>query len=304
MATWDGFKRMFRRKRDLPEGLWMKCEDCGSLIYRKEVEQNHRVCPECAFHFTLPARDRIQLLVDPDSFEELWPDLAPSDPLNFVALSSYKDKIAEAQKATGLKDAIVTGRAKLAGHDILIGVTDSRFLMGSMGSVVGEKVTRTFETAREQGVPVVFVSGSGGGARMYEGMLSLMQMAKTSAAIARFQDAGGFYVSVLTHPTMAGVMASFASLGDLTVAEPRALIGFTGPRVIQETIKQELPEGFQTSEFLLDHGFLDRIVERKAMREELAMILEYARHCRPAVPAAAVDRHEPFELESGIWGGT
>jgi len=304
MATWDGFKRMFRRKRDLPEGLWMKCDDCGSLIYRKEVEQNHRVCPECAFHFTLPARDRIQLLVDPDSFEELWPDLAPADPLSFVALSSYKDKIEEAQKATGLKDAIVTGRAKLDGHDILIGVTDSRFLMGSMGSVVGEKVARTFETARDLGVPVVFVSGSGGGARMYEGMLSLMQMAKTSAAIARYQDAGGFYISVLTHPTMAGVMASFASLGDLTVAEPRALIGFTGPRVIQETIKQDLPEGFQTSEFLLDHGFLDRIVERKTMRAELAMILGYATRLRPAVPVAAAARHEPFELESGIWGGT
>jgi acetyl-CoA carboxylase carboxyl transferase subunit beta len=294
---------MFRRKRDLPEGLWMKCDDCGSLIYRKEVEQNQRVCPECAFHFTLPARDRIQLLVDPDSFEELWPDLAPSDPLNFKALAAYKDKIVEAQKATGLKDAIVTGRAKLEGHDILVGVTDSRFLMGSMGSVVGEKVTRTFETAKELGVPVVFVSGSGGGARMYEGMLSLMQMAKTSAAIARFQDAGGFYISVLTHPTMAGVMASFASLGDLTVAEPRALIGFTGPRVIQETIKQDLPEGFQTSEFLLDHGFLDRIVERKAMRAELAMILQYASHRRPAVAAAAA-RPDLFDLGSGTWSGT
>ncbi len=278
MATWDGFKRMFRRKRDLPEGLWMKCEGCGSLIYRKEVEQNHRVCPECQFHFTLPAMDRIRLLVDPDSFEEMWADLAPCDPLNFVALASYKDKIAEAQKATGLKDAIVTGRARLAGYDVMIGVTDSRFLMGSMGSVVGEKVARTFETARDLGVPVIFVSGSGGGARMYEGMLSLMQMAKTSAAIARYQEAGGFFVSVLTHPTMAGVMASFASLGDLLVAEPRALIGFTGPRVIQETIKQDLPEGFQTSEFLLVHGFLDRIIERKGLRAELGLLLDYACH--------------------------
>jgi acetyl-CoA carboxylase carboxyl transferase subunit beta len=297
MASWDGIKRMFRRKRDLPEGLWMKCDGCGSLIYRKEVEQNHRVCPECAFHFTLPAMDRIRLLVDPDSFEEMWCDLASTDPLGFVALSSYKDKIAEAQKLTGLKDAIVTGRAKLLGHDIMIGVTDSRFIMGSMGSVVGEKVTRTFEAGRDLGLPVIFVSGSGGGARMYEGTLSLMQMAKTSAAIARYQDAGGFYISVLTHPTMAGVMASFASLGDLVVAEPRALIGFTGPRVIQETIKQDLPDGFQTSEFLLDHGFLDRIIERKTMRAELAMFLDYARNRAPVASDAALARRDACEVD-------
>jgi acetyl-CoA carboxylase carboxyl transferase subunit beta len=297
MASWDGFKRMFRRKQDLPEGLWMKCDDCGSLIYRKEVEQNHHVCPECAFHFTLPAMDRVRLLVDPGSFEEMWNDLEPIDPLGFVALSAYKDKLQEAQKLTGLKDAIVTGRAKLLGHDIMIGVTDSRFIMGSMGSVVGEKVTRTFEKGRELGIPVVFISGSGGGARMYEGMLSLMQMAKTSAAIARYQDAGGFYISVLTHPTMAGVMASFASLGDLTVAEPRALIGFTGPRVIQETIKQDLPEGFQTSEFLLDHGFLDRIVERKNLRTELAMFLEYARNRAPVVSDGVHAQNVAYEVD-------
>ncbi len=301
MATWDGLKRMFRRKRDLPEGLWMKCEGCGSLIYRKEVEQNHSVCSECQFHFTLPAMDRIRLLVDPDTFEEQWADLAPCDPLNFVALAAYRQKVEEAQKATGLKDAIVTGRARLAGHEIMIGVTDSRFLMGSMGSVVGEKVTRTFEAAREQGVPVVFVSGSGGGARMYEGMLSLMQMAKTSAAIARYQAAGGFFISVLTHPTMAGVMASFASLGDLMVAEPRALIGFTGPRVIQETIKQELPEGFQTSEFLLEHGFLDRIIERKTMPAELGVLLDYATHRRRS-DAAVLARREISE--AGFVDGT
>jgi len=296
MTTWDGFKRMFRRKRDLPEGLWMKCDGCGSLIYRKEVEQNQRVCPECQYHFTLPAMDRIRLLVDPDSFEELWPGLAPCDPLGFVALAAYKDKVAEAQQATGLKDAIVTGRARLLGHEILIGVTDSRFLMGSMGSVVGEKVARTFEEGRRRGVPVIFVSGSGGGARMYEGMLSLMQMAKTSAAIARYQDAGGFYISVLTHPTMAGVMASFASLGDLVVAEPRALIGFTGPRVIQETIKQDLPEGFQTSEFLLEHGFLDRIIERKCLREELGRLLDYAEG-RRVLADPVLARQASAELE-------
>jgi acetyl-CoA carboxylase carboxyl transferase subunit beta len=274
MATWDGFKRMFRRKRDLPEGLWMKCDDCGSLLYRKEVEERLLVCPECNYHFTLSAPERIRLLVDPGSFEELWTDLSPVDPLNFTAVSSYRDKLAEAQRVTGLKDAIVVGRARLAEHDVMIGVTDSRFIMGSMGSVVGEKVARMFERARELGVPAILVSGSGGGARMYEGALSLMQMAKTSAAVARYQEAGGLYISVLTHPTMAGVMASFASLGDLMIAEPRALIGFTGPRVIQQTIKQELPEGFQTSEFLLDHGFLDRIVERKNLRAELAAFLD------------------------------
>jgi acetyl-CoA carboxylase carboxyl transferase subunit beta len=295
MAAWDGLKRMFRRKRDVPEGLWMKCEGCGSLLYRKEVLDHLHVCPECNFHFTLPAMDRIQLLVDEGSFEEKWGDLAPTDPLGFVALVTYKEKLEEAQKLTGLRDAIVVGRARLAGHAIMIGVTDSRFIMGSMGSVVGEKVARTFEHAREAGLPVVFVSGSGGGARMYEGMLSLMQMAKTSAAIARYQQDGGFFISVLTHPTMAGVMASFASLGDLVVAEPRALIGFTGPRVIQETIKQELPEGFQTSEFLLDHGFLDRIVERRNLRSELATLLDYARH-RAAPPTGAF-------VESGMAEG-
>lgn len=274
--AWDQYKKFsFRRKTDMPEGLWMKCEGCQNLIYKKVVEERLRTCPECNMHFTLSGRERIELLIDSGTFEECWENISPVDALEFVAVSPYTKKIAEAQAETGLRDAAITGVGSLHGTRIMFAVTDSRFIMGSMGSVVGEKLTRSIERATEERIPLIIVSGSGGGARMYEGSLSLMQMAKTSSALARYDDAGGLFISVLTHPTMAGVMASFASLGDIIVAEPGALIGFTGPRVIEQTIRQELPPGFQRSEFLLKHGFLDRIIDRKQMKDELARLLTY-----------------------------
>lgn len=275
--AWEGIKKLVGRsqKKDMPKGLWTKCRDCGAMVFRKEMESRKRVCPECNYHYPMTSRERIDLCCDPGSFEELWGDLKPSDPLNFVALSSYQDKLKEAQEITGMNDALLIGRGAIEDRPVIFGVTDSRFIMGSMGSVVGEKIARGFELGIKEKRPVILVSGSGGGARMYEGALSLMQMAKTAAAIARFSDAKGAFISVLTNPTMAGVMASFASLGDVILAEPKALIGFTGPRVIMETIKQQLPEGFQTSEFLLEHGFLDRIVNREDLRKELSELLNY-----------------------------
>lgn len=263
------------RKRDLPGGLWMKCRGCTGLVYKKEVENRNMVCPECNYHYTLTPEQRIGLMTDDNSFREMWTGLAPLDPLEFKGVSTYKDKIAQAQKETGRKDAAIVGTAKIDGKDVVFGMTDSRFLMGSMGSVVGEKVARAMELGAKERIPVIIVSGSGGGARMYEGCLSLMQMAKTSAAIARLDQQGGLFISVLTNPTMAGVMASFAALGDVVIAEPGALIGFTGPRVIEQTIRQSLPAGFQTSEFLLEHGFLDMVVHRQKLKEQIAAILGY-----------------------------
>ncbi|MBI2898908.1 MAG: acetyl-CoA carboxylase carboxyltransferase subunit beta [Planctomycetes bacterium] len=273
--AFEKIKRFLGRKKELPGGLWIKCPDCASTIYRKEVEERLMVCPQCYYHFTIPPEQRIAQILDAGSFLEMWTNLEPVDALHFEGVTSYRQKIAAAQKATGQRDACVAGTGKLAGRDVVFGLTDSRFMMGSMGSVVGEKIARVFELASERKLPVVFVSGSGGGARMYEGCLSLMQMAKTSAAVARFGERGGLYISILTNPTMAGVMASFAALGDVTIAEPKALIGFTGPRVIEQTIKQALPKGFQTSEFLLDHGFLDMIVERRRLKDEVARLLGY-----------------------------
>lgn len=274
--SWNGLKRFgFGRKKEIPDGLFVKCEECEILIYKKTLEERFKVCPHCNYHFTMSAGERIDLLIDKDTFTEIYADMMPADPLEFKAIATYREKLQEMQLATGLKDAVVLGTGRVNGIDIVIGVTDSRFLMGSMGSVVGEKITRGVELAGDTKRPLVLVSGSGGGARMYEGTLSLLQMAKTSAAIGRFSRAGGLYVSILTNPTMGGVMASFAALGDIIIAEPKALIGFTGPRVIQETIKQELPHGFQRSEFLLKHGFIDRIVSRENLKTELARILEY-----------------------------
>lgn len=273
---WDGLRRfVFHRRRAMPDGQWIRCNSCKNLVDKKAVAERLRVCPECNFHFSISSQERIKLLLDEGTFEEYWSDLAPSDPLNFKALASYKEKIAAAQKQTGLKDAAVVGQGKLKNHDIIFGVTDSRFMMGSMGSVVGEKVTRAAEKARELRIPLVIVSGSGGGARMYEGCISLMQMAKTSAALALLSEAGVLFISVLTHPTMGGVMASFAALGDVIIAEPKCLIGFTGPRIIAQTIKQELPEGFQTSEFFLEHGLVDKIVSRPDLKTELARVIKY-----------------------------
>ncbi|HKS16765.1 MAG TPA: acetyl-CoA carboxylase, carboxyltransferase subunit beta [Planctomycetota bacterium] len=273
--AFEKIKKFISRKKDLPDGLWTKCESCQGMIYKKELEEKKLVCPQCGYHFTMSPQERIDLLLDPGSFTRMWTNLEPVDALGFEGVTSYKKKLHAAQTETGEKDAVWAGPGRIDGRPLVFGLTDSRFMMGSMGSVVGETIARAFEYALERSLPLVFVSGSGGGARMYEGALSLMQMAKTSAAISRFSDAGGLYLSVLTNPTMAGVMASFAALGDVTIAEPRALIGFTGPRVIEQTIRQELPKGFQTSEFLLEHGFIDLIVERQKLRPEVARLIDY-----------------------------
>jgi acetyl-CoA carboxylase carboxyl transferase subunit beta len=263
------------KKKEIPEGLWTKCEECSETLYNKTLEENFKVCPKCNYHFTLTAYERIQLLLDKDTFQESDKDMVSADPLNFKGPKTYIDKLAQDQQATGLSDAVVTGAGLIEGARVNIAVTDSRFIMGSMGSVVGEKITRTIESATKNKLPVVIVSGSGGGARMYEGMFSLMQMAKTSAALAYHHKAKLLFISVLTNPTMAGVMASFAALGDVTIAELRALIGFTGPRVIEQTMRGKLPPGFQRSEFLLEHGMIDMIVHRKNLKNTLAGLLGY-----------------------------
>lgn len=273
--AFEKIKKFISRKKEIPGDLWMKCPDCKGMIFKKEVDERKKVCTECQYHFTITPQERLDLMADAGTFQELWTDLESVDALKFEGEVSYKKKLAAAEKETGQKDACVVGTAKISGRDSVIGMTDSRFMMGSMGSVLGEKVTRAFELAAEKKLPVVFISGSGGGARMFEGCLSLMQMAKTSAAIARHSEAGGLFISILTNPTMGGVMASFAALGDVILAEPKALIGFAGPRVIEQTIKQELPKGFQTSEFLLEHGFIDMIVDRRKMKEEVARLLSY-----------------------------
>jgi acetyl-CoA carboxylase carboxyl transferase subunit beta len=264
-----------RRKRGVPEGLWLRCDSCGATVFRKQVEQGLWLCPECSHHFYVPAKARIQQLLDSDSFEEWFSNLAPKDPLEFVDKRPYRDRLVEEQKKTGLMDACVVGRGYLRGRPLVFGLTDSAFIMGSMGSVVGEKLTRAIEEATRSRLPLVIISGSGGGARMHEGIYSLMQMGKVSAALARYHEAGGLFISVLTNPTMGGVAASFASLGDIVIAEPKALIGFAGPRVVKSTVKQPLPPGFQTSEFLLEHGFVDRIVERPELRPEISRMIDY-----------------------------
>lgn len=264
------------KKKDIPDGLWTKCEGCGQPIYNKTLEENFKVCPKCNFHCVLGARERINLLIDQDTFQEHEEQMSPADPLDFKGpKSSYVEKIANDQDTTGLREAALIGEGLLDAKKIIIGITDSRFIMGSMGSVVGEKITRAIEMATHQELPLIIVSGSGGGARMQEGMFSLMQMAKTSAALSRHHKADLPYISVLTNPTMAGVMASFAGLGDIIIAEPRALIGFTGPRVIEQTIRQKLPEGFQRSEFLFEHGLIDMIVHRKNLKATLSQLLDY-----------------------------
>ncbi len=261
-------------KRDVPEGLWMKCKGCGVVIYKSKVEENHHVCPQCRYHYSLTAQQRIHLLTDTGSFQEIDADLTSVDVLDFAGDGVYGEKLTASTKKTGMKDAIVCGKAKLAGRPYALGVMDFRFLGASMGSVVGEKVTRLVELATEQRLPLVIVTASGG-ARMYEGMLSLMQMAKTSGALAAFDRAGLPYIVIMTHPTTAGVSASFASLGDVILAEPGALIGFAGPRVIKQTTQSELPEGFQTAEFLMTHGFIDRVVDRAELKRELGLLLDY-----------------------------
>ena len=265
----------FRKKKDMPDGLWTRCDGCKGMVYKKTVEERMYVCPECNYHLRVFSRDRLKLLLDENSFEEMWGNMVPCDPLNFKDRITYPERIAAEQQKTGLKEAAIVGKGKINGKEVMIGITDSSFIMGSMGSVVGEKIARLTEKATELRLPLIIISGSGGGARMQEGVFSLMQMAKTSAAIARFQEAGGLYISILTDPSLGGVMASFASLADVMIAEPKALIGFAGPRVIQETIKCALPKGFQTSEFLLEHGFLDMIVHRQDMKKELSRLIDY-----------------------------
>ena len=263
------------RKRTIPDGIWSKCPECSSPTYTKSLKDNNNVCPNCSYHFPLNALERVELLMDEGSFEEQDSQMTSKDPLEFKGPKTYKEKLEADQKITGLKDAVITGVGKIEGKPAAIAVTDSRFIMGSMGSVVGERITRVIEYAIKKKIPVIIVSGSGGGARMYEGMFSLMQMAKTCSALAKHKDAGLLYISILTDPTMGGIMASFAGVGDIIMAEPKALIGFAGPRVIEQTIRQKLPAGFQRSEFLLAHGLIDMIVERKDMKSTLSRIIGY-----------------------------
>ena len=274
MAWFDDLKtpriktQVSQRTSKVPEGLWIKCQQCGEILQTKVLKDNYQVCPECSLHFRMSAAERIALLTDEGSFDEYAEDLVSTDPLEFDDLKPYKVRLRAAASTTGIRDAFVAGKARLGGLPYHLGVFEFKFMGGSMGVVVGEKVTRVFESALEEKLPAVIVSASGG-ARMQEGILSLMQMAKTSALISRLRDQGIPYLSILTDPTTGGVAASFAMLGDLIFAEPRALIGFAGPRVIQQTIRQSLPEGFQRSEFLLEHGFVDRIVSRKELASEL-----------------------------------
>jgi acetyl-CoA carboxylase carboxyl transferase subunit beta len=264
-----------RPKRGVPEGLWQRCPGCQHIIFRKEAEKRLGVCPDCDYHFYVAARDRVRQVLDEGTFEEWDANLKPTDPLGFADKKAYAERLREEQRRTGLSDAALTGTGMVRARRVAFGVTDSAFIMGSMGSVVGERLARLVERATEHRLPLIIISGSGGGARMHEGILSLMQMAKVSAALARFDQSGGLFISVLTNPTMGGVAASFASLGDVVFAEPKALIGFAGPRTIKATIRIELPKGFQTSEFLLEHGFVDRIVPRSKLKSEVARTIDY-----------------------------
>ena len=263
-----------RGKSNVPEGLWTKCPACGEVVTKAELEQNLQVCPKCDHHLTLGAAERIKSLVDEGSFKERDADLLSVDSLKFRGVATYQERLETYRKKTGLKDAVITGDAKIDGHPVGLAVMDFNFIAATMGSVVGEKITRIIERATKNKWPVIIISASGG-ARMYEGMLSLMQMAKTSGALARHAEVKLPYISILTNPTTAGVMASYASLGDLIIAEPKCMIGFAGPRVIRETTHQELPKGFQTAEFLQDHGLVDMIVPRHRMREVLAQLLGF-----------------------------
>jgi acetyl-CoA carboxylase carboxyl transferase subunit beta len=262
------------KKVKIPEGLWVKCDNCKEIIYKKEIDRNLKVCPKCDYHFRISARERLDLVVDEGSFVELDKGLSPVDFLEFKDTIRYKDKIKKSQGATGLRDAAISGEAAISGRTVEIVVMDFGFMGGSMGSVVGEKICRAAGRAEEKGVPLIIFSSSGG-ARMQEGVVSLMQMAKTSAAVARLSQKGIPFISVLTDPTFGGVSASFSSLGDIIIAEPRSLIGFAGPRVIEQTIKKQLPEGFQRAEFQMEHGQVDMIVDRKHMRDTLARILQF-----------------------------
>ena len=286
-------------KVSVPRGLWTKCDGCGEITFTAELVQNLRVCPVCGQHHVLPTRERIAAMLDPDTWEPMDHELRSGDPLHFHDQAPYKDRIAKAEHTVGPGDAFTAGLGSIAGVPVSVGFFVFEFMGGSMGSVVGEKVTRVFERARERKIPAVVFSASGG-ARMQEGILSLMQMAKTSAARGRLREAGVPYISVCLHPTTGGVAASFAMLGDITIAEPRALVGFAGPRVVQQTIGQELPAGFQRAEFLLEHGMIDRIVSRLEMREQLGLMLRLLGAAGTQVVARPAPRHtESTEPEAG-----
>lgn len=271
VVAWKAFGR--KKRKDMPPGLWLKCPGCGEMVFRKQVAELLEACPKCNYHFRLAAQQRLEITLDEGTFEERFADVTTGDPLEFTDPVNYKEQMAKDREKTGLREAVVTGTGLLDGRRVAIAVMDFRFRGGSMGSVVGEKVARITELATEEKVPLVIFSASGG-ARMQEGMLSLAQMAKTASAVARHSEAGGLYVSVLTDPTTAGVAASFAFLGDVILAEPKALIGFAGPRVIKLTHGVDLPEGFQRSEFLLEHGFLDAVVNRTELRDHLARVID------------------------------
>lgn len=262
------------RKKEIPQGLWTKCPACEAMVFDKELDENLKVCPKCSHHFRIGARERIHSLVETCSFEEMDAGMTSVDILKFTGVASYSSKLESYRRNTSLKDAVITGIGRIGPHRAALGVMDFSFLGGSMGSVVGEKLTRLIEAATDRGLPVIIISTSGG-ARMYEGMFSLMQMAKTCGALAYHAKARLPYISILTDPTTAGVMASYASVGDLIIAEPGAMIGFAGPRVIKDTTQAELPPGFQTAEFLLEHGLIDAIVNRKEMKERLIAYLDF-----------------------------
>ncbi len=270
---WNGFS--LKPRREMPEGLWLRCPACEHMLYKSTVEQNLNICPECNHHFRIEAAIRIKYLTDEGSFQEILSDLTTDDPLVFKFRgTTYKQRLKDDEKKCGAKEAMRIGKAFIKGRGVIVGVMEPNFLMGSMGFVVGEKFCAAVDKAMEENLPLVVVSCSGG-ARMHEGVVSLGQMAKTSAALAKYDEAGGLFISVLTDPTTGGVTASFAMLGDCIIAEPGALIGFAGPRTIAETIKVELPEGFQTAEFMLEHGFVDMIVQRKDLRSEIARLIDY-----------------------------
>ena len=267
-------KTQSRKKREMPHGLWQKCPGCSEVVHEIELTQNQRVCPRCDYHFAQSAKERIENLCDPESFTEMDSDLVSIDTLKFSGMATYKDRLRKYQDSTGLTDAVISGHALIEGYKVALAVMDFSFLAATMGSVVGERITRTIEYGTANRAAVVIIAASGG-ARLYEGMLSLMQMAKTSGALALHAEQRLPYISVLTNPTTAGVMASFASLGDVIMAEPRSMVGFAGPRVIRETTHQDLPEKFQTAEFLEEHGLIDLIVHRKRMRAQIAELLAY-----------------------------
>jgi acetyl-CoA carboxylase carboxyl transferase subunit beta len=274
--TWTDMKQTeTQTRRSIPEGLWLRCPSCAQMIYRRQMESNQHVCPDCEHHFRIGAAERIRQLADPDTFVPMFAGLRPKDPLSFTDLKSYPDRILAEQVKTGENEGCQAGEMFIKGRAVMVACLDLTFMMGSMGSVVGEMLTRAIEHATANKLPLV-ISSCSGGARMQEAGLSLMQMAKTSAALAKFDDAGGLFISLLTDPTTGGVTASFAMLGDVIIAEPKALIGFAGPRVIRQTIRQDLPEGFQRSEFLQDKGIVDRVVHRHQLRSEIARLIDYS----------------------------